>query len=41
VKLTAFHKRIPKERDEREKREDEFWQKQAVRKDSSTGRDDQ
>jgi hypothetical protein len=41
VKLTAYHKRILRERDEREKREDEFWQKQAVREDNSTGHDDQ
>ena len=32
VKLTAYHKRILRERDEREAREDEFWQ-QAVRQD--------
>jgi hypothetical protein len=41
MKLTAYHKRILKERDEREAREDEFWQKQAVRQDSKTGHDDQ
>jgi hypothetical protein len=41
MKLTAYHKRILRERDAREAREDEFWQKQAVREDNNTGRDDQ
>jgi hypothetical protein len=40
MKLTAYHKRILRERDEREAREDEFWQKQAVRIDNNNSHDD-
>jgi hypothetical protein len=41
MKLTARQQRILRERDEREEREDQFWQKQAVRVDNNTGHDDQ